>query len=83
MFLLGDVSKTLQIPCFLLPVAQNIVNTGAFGFRGAKHIGIYGVLCSSQKNVKTPPIRAHQNATKRCVVRWLQAAVCKEYHTVL
>ena len=49
MFLLGDVSKTLQIPWFLLPVAQNIVNTGAFGFRGAKHIGIYGVLCSSQK----------------------------------
>ena len=40
MFLLGDVSKTL---------AQNIVKTGAFGFRGAKHIGIYGVLCSSQK----------------------------------
>ena len=25
----------------------------------------------------------HKNATKRCVVRWLQAAVWKEHHTVL
>ena len=38
------------------------------------------------KKVKTPSIGqflgAHQNVTKRCVVRWLQAAICKEYHTM-
>ena len=26
--------------------------------------------------------RGTPNATKRCVVKWLQAAVCKEYHSV-
>ena len=83
--MLGDVSKTLQIPRFLLPLAQNIVNTVVLGFRGEKKC-IYFVLGESQKkreNITYLTIsRAHQNATKRCVVKWLQAAVCKEDHIV-
>ena len=36
-----------------------------------------------KKKKKKKKTNEHKNATKRCVARWLQAAVWKEHHTVL
>jgi len=56
-FAIGNAPKTLQILLFLLPVAQDIVNTVVFASKGSKprkyrgfalarsqNIGIYGVF---------------------------------------
>ena len=65
-FAIGNAPKTLQILLFLLPVAQDIVNTVVFGFLRAENIGIrrhrylhvFTVFCAPRvlKNVKTPLI---------------------------
>jgi hypothetical protein len=47
-------------------VAQNIANTVVFGFRGAKNIGIYGVLCSDsfKKNENSTSLTIFEGTPK-------------------